>query len=98
MTNTDTIKITSFTDLHSWQIGHELVLSIYKITTDYPKAELFALTTQMRRASVSITSNIAEGFSRSSWKEKYQFYSMALGSVTELENQLLISRDIGYID
>lgn len=51
----------------------------------------------MRRCAVSITSNIAEGFSRQSYKEKLQFYSMALGSVTELQNQLLVARDVGFI-
>ena len=52
---------------------------------------------QLRRAVISITSNIAEGFSRSSWKEKLQFYSIALGSLTEIQNQLLAARDIGYL-
>jgi four helix bundle protein len=58
---------------------------------------LFGLTNQLRRAIVSFTSNIAEGFSRNSFKEKLQFYSMALGSLTEVQNQLLIARDINYI-
>ena len=58
---------------------------------------MFGLVSQMRRCAVSITSNIAEGFSRQSYKEKAQFYSIAQGSVTELQNQLLIARDIGLI-
>lgn len=90
-------KIQSFTDLRVWQAGHGLVLEIYKITKTFPKDEMFGLTNQIRRASVSITSNIAEGFSRRSYKEKSQFYSMALGSLTEIQNQLLIAKDIEYI-
>jgi len=90
-------KIKSFTDLDAWKYGHELVIHVYKITKNFPRDELFGLVNQLRRAAVSITSNIAEGFSRNSFKEKLQFYSMALGSLTELQNQLLIARDIGYL-
>jgi four helix bundle protein len=90
-------KIKSFTDLKVWRKGHNLVLEIYKITSAFPKEEVFGLASQLRRAAVSITSNTAEGFSRKSYKEKAQFYSMALGSLTEVQNQLLISRDIRYI-
>lgn len=90
-------KIISFTDLIAWQEGHKLVLLIYDLTRKFPKEELFGITNQMRRCVVSITSNIAEGFSRNSWKEKLQFYSISLGSVTELQNQLLIARNIKYI-
>ncbi len=90
-------KITSFTNLDAWKHGHILVLSIYKITKTFPQSELFGLVGQMQRAATSITSNISEGFSRQSYKEKIQFYSISLGSVSELQNQLLISKDIGYI-
>jgi four helix bundle protein len=89
--------IKTFTDLTSWKEAHKLVLLIYKITDKFPHKEIFALTGQMRRAAVSISSNIAEGFSRRGKKEKIMFYSMALGSVTELQNQLLVTKDIGYI-
>ena len=89
--------IKSFTDLKAWQEGHKLVLAVYSVSKQFPKDELFGLTSQMRRCAVSITSNIAEGFSRNSYKEKVQFYCMALGSVTELQNQLLIARDIKYL-
>ena len=92
------IKIKSFTDLIAWRDGHKLVLEIYKITRDFPKEELFSLVNQIRRAAISITSNIAEGFSRKSYKEKLQFYCIAQGSVTEIQNQLLIARDVGYIN
>ncbi|MEK7167270.1 MAG: four helix bundle protein [Patescibacteria group bacterium] len=91
------IKIKSFTDLIAWKEGHKLVLIIYKITKLFPKEEIFGLVSQMRRCVVSITSNLAEGFSRQSFKEKLQFYSIALGSITEIQNQLLIAKDIKYI-
>lgn len=96
--NQESGKIRSFTDLDAWKEGHVLVLKIYTITKDFPKEEIFCLTNQLRRAVVSITSNIAEGFSRNSFKEKIQFYSIALGSLTEVQNQILISKDIGYIN
>ena len=90
-------NITKFTDLIAWQESHKLVLNIYLLTKKFPKDEMFALTNQMRRAVVSISSNIAEGFSRYSKLEKRQFYAIARGSLTEIENQLLIARDIQYI-
>jgi four helix bundle protein len=91
------IPIKSFDNLEVWKEGHKLVIQIYKATKGFPKEELFGLTNQIRRASVSITSNIAEGFSRGSFKEKVQFYCIALGSLTETQNQLIIARDIGYL-
>jgi len=91
-------KIKSFTDLRVWQEAHKLILLTYKITRKFSKEELFGLVSQMRRAVVSITSNIAEGFSRQSFKEKLRFYYMALGSLTELQNQLLIAKDLGYLN
>lgn len=74
-----------------------MLLMIYKETENFPSKEIFGLTNQIRRAAVSVTSNIAEGFSRNGNKEKCQFYCMAHGSLTELQNQLLISRDVGYL-
>lgn len=91
-------KIRSFTDLNAWKFGHQLVLAVYLLTKNFPKDEQFGLTSQMRRCAVSITSNLAEGFGRSSYKEKIQFYSISQGSVREIQNQLLISRDIHYLD
>ncbi|MEK7640978.1 MAG: four helix bundle protein [Patescibacteria group bacterium] len=91
-------KIKNFTDLIVWQKGHKLVLDIYKKTGQFPSTEVFSLTNQLRRAAVSITSNIAEGFSRKTHKEKLQFYFMALGSLSEVQNQLLIARDLNYLD
>src|SRR3989339_2007656 len=92
-----TEKIIFFTDLNAWKEGHKLAVKIYEITKNFPKEELYGITSQMRRCAVSITSNIAEGFSRQTSKEKVQFYSIARGSLTELQNQLIISKDIGYI-
>lgn len=89
-------KIQSFTQLIAWQMGHSLVLKVYKLTENFPNSEVFGLSSQMRRCAVSITSNIAEGFGRKSKKEKLNFYNMALGSVTELQNQLIISKDLKY--
>lgn len=90
-------KINTFQDLTAWKKAHILVLEVYKLTKDFPKEEQFGLINQLRRAAVSITSNIAEGFSRTSYREKCQFYAVALGSLTETQNQLLISKDIGYL-
>ena len=86
-----------FTELEAWKTAHQLAITIYRLTEKYPKAELFGLTSQMRRCAVSIGSNIAEGFGRQSIREKIQFYFIAQGSDTELQNQLLLSRDVGYI-
>jgi len=76
---------------------HISITNLCMYSNTFPVIEQFGLTNQIRRAGVSITSNIAEGFSRQSYKEKIQFYSIALGSVTEVQNQLLISRDLEYI-
>ena len=90
-------KIKSFTDLYAWQEGHKLVIMLYTITKDFPKEEIFGLVSQMRRSAVSITSNIAEGFSRNTIKDKIQFYCIAQGSLTELHSQLFIAKDVGYL-
>ena len=90
-------KIVTFKDLIAWQEGLMLVLSIYRITKLFPKDEMFVLTAQMRRCAISVTSNIAEGFSRRNKKEKNQFYYIALGSLTELHNQVITSKELDYI-
>ena len=91
-------KIQSFTDLIVWQEAHKLALEIYKITKNFPIEETYSLTDQMKRCSISISSNIAEGFSRQGKKEKIQFYFTAKGSLTELQNQLLLARDVKYLN
>jgi four helix bundle protein len=90
-------KILSFTDLVAWKEGHNLVLQIYHITKGFPANEKFGLATQLNRAAVSVTSNIAEGFCRSSKKEKRNFYFIANSSLTETQNQVLIAKDLSYI-
>lgn len=90
-------QIKHFSDLIVWQKAHEITLTIYKITELFPKKEQFSLTDQMRRASISIGSNIAEGFSRLSIPDKIHFFAMAKGSLTELENQVYVARDVGYL-
>ena len=90
-------KIKDFKDLIVWKESHKLVLYIYKLTKNFPKDEIFGLVSQMRRSSVSITSNIAEGFGRQGYKEKIQFYYIAQGSLIELKNQIEIGKDVGYI-
>jgi four helix bundle protein len=91
-------KIKNFTDLIAWQEGHALVLHIYQMTKKIPDDERFGLVSQMRRCAVSITSNIAEGFGRRTSKDKIRFYDTALGSLFELQNQLLLAKDLEYIE
>jgi len=90
-------KIKSFEDLFVWKEGHSLVLMVYAATSTFPESEKFGLSSQMRRCAVSITSNIAEGFSRKGYKEKINFYYISAGSFSELKNQLLIARDVNYL-
>lgn len=91
------VRIKSFTDLIAWKEAHKLSIRIYRITEKFPDKEIYSLVSQMRRCAISISSNIAEGFSRQSNKEKIQFYFIAKASLTELQNQLLLSRDVGFI-
>lgn len=90
-------KINHFYDLQIWKRGHVLVLLVYKLVNELPKEEKYILGSQMLRAAVSITSNIAEGFGRRGLKEKTQFYFMSKASLTELQNQLLICKDVKYL-
>lgn len=92
-----TTSIKHFTDLHAWQIAHEFVLSVYKITKKFPEDERYGLVSQMRRAAVSITSNIAEGFGRTKKHDKQHFYVFAKSSLAELQSQLLVARDLKYV-
>lgn len=91
------MSIKTHKDLDAWKISVELVTEIYQLTGNYPKDEIFGLTNQMRRASISIPSNIAEGAARNSKKEFIQFLYIALGSQQELDTQLLISRNLNFI-
>ena len=84
--------VKSFKDLIVWQKSRDLAVLVYKLTEGFPKAELYGLTSQMRRAAVSISSNIAEGFNRFHSKEKNQFLSIAFGSGSELESQMEVAK------
>lgn len=84
-------------DLNVWQESIGLVKQIYVETKSFPNEELFGLVSQMRRSSVSVPSNIAEGHGRGTIKERIHFIYIALGSASELETQLIISRELGYI-
>jgi four helix bundle protein len=87
----------SYKNLKVWQKSIELVRLIYKITNRFPKSEVFSLVSQIRRAAISIPSNIAEGYGRKSHKEYLQYYSITYGSALETETQLIISKDLGFI-
>ncbi len=90
-------NIHHFTHLFAWQKNHKLVLKIYEITKKFPKEELFGLISQIRRATSSITANIAEGYGRFHSKDRIRFYLQARGSSAELQNHLILAYDLGYI-
>lgn len=91
-------KIKEFEDLEVWKEAHHLALEIYRITKHFPKEELYGLTSQLRRAAVSISANISEAFGRYHFKEKVNFYLNSRGSVSEVQNFLILARDLGFID
>jgi four helix bundle protein len=88
--------VSSYKDLVVWQRSIELSLSIYRLTATFPVEERFGITSQLRRASVSIPSNIAEGYGRGTRKEYKQFLSIARGSTLEVQTQLIIADTPGY--
>ena len=92
------MKIFSFENLLVWQKSRILAKEIYMITSAFPKEELFGMTSQMRRCSISIPSNLAEGSSRRTSKDKARFTEIAFGSGLELLNQLIIALDLDYIN
>lgn len=89
--------IQKFTDLEVWKESHKLTLLVYNFTKNFPKDETFGLTSQIRRAVVSIESNIAEGFSRYHFKDRLNFYYQSRGSASEVQTQLIIAKDLEYI-
>ena len=89
--------MSNFKELMVWQKSMDLVCEVYSYTKVFPKEEIYGLTSQIRRASVSIPSNIAEGASRAGSKEFLQFLHIARGSASELETQLLLAEKIGYL-
>lgn len=88
--------IQDFTDFEVWQETHKFILRVYAITQDFPKHELFGITCQLRRASISINANVAEGFGRWYFKDKIRFYYQARGSASEVHNLLIVSKDLNY--
>ena len=91
------MKTKSFKDLIVWQKSYKLVLEIYKITKNFPRTEIYGLSQQMRKAAVSIPSNIAEGYGRKHKAEYKQFLSIAYGSLLELETQYSLAVDLKYV-
>lgn len=87
----------SHKNLDAWKLSMQLVVDVYNITKGFPKDEIYGLTNQIRRSAVSIPSNIAEGCARQNDKETIQFLYISIGSIAELETQLLISKELGYI-
>lgn len=90
--------VKSFRDLIVWQEAHQLTLMIYKSTEEFPKQEVYGLTSQMRRSAVSVPANIVEGFKRNGWNEKVRFYNIAEASLEELKYFVILSTDLGYIE
>src|SRR6478609_10265038 len=90
-------KIDSYQDLDVWKQSKALVRDIYELTKAFPKEEQFGLTNQLRRAAVSIPSNIAEGCGRNHFKDSIQFFFVSRGSLYEIETQIIIAFDLGYI-
>ncbi len=90
--------IRSYRDLNVWKKSINLVKEVYLLVKYFPKEEMYALSNQMRRSAISIPSNIAEGSGRGGTKEYVQFLHIALGSLCELETQIVIAKEIGYIE
>ena len=90
-------KIRDYRDLIVWQQSRRLVKTVYEATRHFPKEELFGLTQQVRRAAVSVPSNIAEGYGRGSRKEYIRFLYTARGSLYEVQTQLVLAEDLGYL-
>lgn len=85
-------------DLEVWKESIDFITELYKITNDFPKTEMYGLTSQIRRAAISVPSNISEGFARKGNKEKIRFMYISLGSNSEVETQLIIARNLGYLN
>jgi four helix bundle protein len=91
-------KAKNFTDLIVWQKAHKFVLSIYRLSENFPKSEIYGLTSQLRRAAVSVPANIAEGFKKRSKPEKARFMNIAQGSLEECHYYLILAKDLGFGD
>ena len=91
------MPIRNFRDLEVWKLGKVIALAVYPATATFPASERYGLVAQMRRAAISIPSNIAEGFNRKHNREYGHFIDIALGSCAELETQIELSSDLGYL-
>ncbi len=91
-------KSRGFQDLGMWQLAHRWVLEIYKLTEAFPKHELFGLTSQLRRAAVSVPANIAEGYRKKGTADKARFYNISQGSLEECRYYLILTRDLAYAE
>lgn len=89
--------VKSYKELLIWQKGISIVLKVYKLTQSFPKDEIYALSSQLKRASVSIPSNIVEGFGRQTDKSFNHFLNISRGSLNEIETQLIIAKELGFI-
>jgi four helix bundle protein len=94
----ESARIRDFRDLIAWQVARVLVKGIYVITRAFPREELYGLTQQLRRAAISVPSNIAEGYGRGTRKDYYRFLQMARGSLYEVQTQLILAEDLGYVE
>ena len=90
------METRSFKDLIVWQKAHKFVLDVYNYTKAFPQDEIYGLTSQFRRAAVSIAANIAEGFKRTGKKEKLRFYNISQSSLEECRYYLILARDLNY--
>ncbi len=88
----------SFKELIVWQKAHQLVLNVYRATKSFPKEEIYGLTSQLRRSSVSVAANIAEGFKKKGTADKLKYMNTAQGSLSETDYHLLLANDLGYFD
>jgi four helix bundle protein len=93
----DRLPARSFEDLVIWQKGHEIALRLYRVTTTFPRNELYGLTSQMRRAAVSVPGNIAEGFKRRQRPDKARVMNIAQASLEELRYYFILARDLDYL-
>jgi len=93
-----TEKARSFEDVGIWKKAHQFVLDVYKITEQFPKHEVYCLTSQLRRAAISIPANFAEGFRKSSKPDKLRFYGIAISSLEECRYYLRLAADLGYVE
>lgn len=91
-------RIVRFQQLKAWEVSHQLVLDVYRLVQKLPSCEQYGLSSQMRRAAVSVPANVAEGFKRRSIQEKVRFYNIAEASLEELKYYFILVHDLGYAD